>query len=831
MQDFEKLGVFYMGRRFDVDANSRTEEPLLYDSKDLTTHAVVVGMTGSGKTGLCLDLLEEAGIDRIPAIVIDPKGDIANLLLTFPDLAPNDFRPWIDEGQAARKGMTPDQFAAAEATKWKKGLASWGQDGERIRKLRDTVNMRVYTPGSNSGRPMTILKSFSAPPPEVLNDSDALRERIQAAVSGLLALLGIDADPIRSREHILISNILNTAWLANRDLDLGRLIAEIQSPPFERVGIMDLDTFFPAKDRMELAMTLNNLLASPSFSSWLLGEPVNIKNLLHDPEGKPNISIISIAHLNDAERMFFVTILLNEVLSWMRTQAGTSSLRALLYMDEVFGYFPPSKNPPSKQPMLTLLKQARAFGLGVVLATQNPVDLDYKGLSNTGTWFLGRLQTERDKARVIEGLEGAAASTGAMFDKKRIEEILSNLKSRVFLMNNVHDDEPVVFETRWAMSYLRGPLTKQQLRKLVDQDPTAKPDGSKTATPSNVPSPKPSMIPVANPKSTRQTKPTPPEKPQIDPRQIIPNEVDQRFVELQQRLGANDRLVYRPALIGSGRLHFARTTYKIDTWVEKAMLVEIRGQEIVDEVWNDGELLEDILDFDYEPEDEGEFEDIPPELQKKKNYTTWKKELKDYFYRTQALPVYRCKLFKAYSTAEETKGDFKVRLEQLASEKRDMETEKLRKRYASKFKTMRDRIRRAEEKIEKETAQYKKSRLDSILSTGSSLMGALLGRKKISVTNTRRAGSSVRSFGRTAAQKQDVARAKADLEELLTKMEDLQTDFDNAVQEVGEKLDVENLDIEDLSLRPKKSDISVEDFALVWLPWRVNSKGIAESAY
>ena len=470
MQDFEKLGQFYLGKEVDPATGERTEDLLMYDSRDLCTHAVVVGMTGSGKTGLCLDLLEEAAIDRIPAIVIDPKGDIANLMLTFPNLTPEEFRPWIDEGQASRKGVSPEEFATMEADKWKEGLASWGQKPERIQMLRDTVEMRIYTPGSNTGRPLTILKSFSAPGEAIVNDNDAFFDRIASATSGLLALMGIDADPINSREHILISKILETAWRDDKDLDLGKLIGQIQNPPFARVGILELDSFYPAKDRQNLAMTMNNLLASPSFSSWLQGEPLDIKKMLHNEDGKPCVSIVSIAHLSDQERMFFVTILLNEMISWMRTQAGTSSLRALLYMDEVFGYFPPTKNPPSKQPMLTLMKQARAFGLGCVLATQNPVDLDYKGLSNAGTWFLGRLQTERDKARVLEGLEGASSQVGQTFDKSEMEQTLAGLGSRKFLMNNVHEDGPVVFETRWAMSYLRGPLTRNQIQDLVQAD-------------------------------------------------------------------------------------------------------------------------------------------------------------------------------------------------------------------------------------------------------------------------------------------------------------------------------------------------------------------------
>jgi len=821
MQDFEKLGVFYMGRHVDVDNNQTTDEPLLYDSKDLTTHAVVVGMTGSGKTGLCLNLLEEAGIDRIPAIVIDPKGDISNLLLTFPDLSPEDFRPWVDEGQASRNGMTTDQFAASEAAKWKKGLAGWGQDGERIRRLRDTVEMSVYTPGSNSGRPLAILKSFAAPAEEVVNDSDAFRDMISSAVSGLLALLGIDADPIRSREHILVSNIFSTAWSAGRDLDLSSLIGEIQTPPFEQVGIMDLDTFFPAKSRMELAMTMNNLLASPSFSTWMMGEPLNIKRLLHTEEGKPRISILSIAHLNDAERMFFVTILLNEVLAWMRTQAGTSSLRALLYMDEVFGYFPPTKNPPSKKPMLTLLKQARAFGLGVVLATQNPVDLDYKGLSNTGTWFLGRLQTERDKARVIEGLEGASSSTGAAFNRGKIEKILAGLKSRFFLMNNVHDDEPVVFETRWAMSYLRGPLTRKQLRKLCKDDRPAEPasdSAQSTGGKASAGSKQPSKPKVAEKVEMRPAQ-------EIDPRRIVPNEVEQRFVELQHRIGESERLVYRPALFGTGRLHFTKSTYHVDTWQERSFLVALRGQDIENDVWDEAQPLAEPLDFDFEPEDEGQFAEIPKAMQKAKQYAAWEKSLKNFLYRKQELIIFRCKTLKSYSTAGETLGDFKVRLEQLASENRDLAVEKLRKKYTSKFTRIRDQIRRAEAKVDQQRSQYKQKRLDSVLSIGGSIMGALLGRKR------RSSSSSMKSFGRAASEKQDVARAREDLNELHLKFQNMEESFNADVIEIEDKLDIENVDIEELAVRPRKSDISVEEFAVAWLPWRVDSAGIAEEAY
>lgn len=810
MQDFEKLGQFYLGKEIDASTGERSDNLLMYDSRDLTTHAVVVGMTGSGKTGLCLDLLEEAAIDRIPAIVIDPKGDISNLLLTFPNLTPEEFRPWIDEGQAARKGVSPEEFATMEAEKWKKGLGGWGQGPERIQMLRDRVDMRIYTPGSTTGRPLTILKSFSAPSEAVINDLDSFQDRIASATSGLLALMGIDADPINSREHILISKILETAWREGKDLDLGKLIGQIQKPPFARVGILELDNFYPDKDRQKLAMTMNNLLASPSFANWLQGEPLDIKKMMHTDEGKPCVSIISIAHLSDEERMFFVTIVLNEMISWMRTQAGTSSLRALFYMDEVFGYFPPSKNPPSKQPMLTLMKQARAFGLGCVLATQNPVDLDYKGLSNAGTWFLGRLQTERDKARVLEGLEGASSQAGSSFNKAKMEATLAGLGSRKFLMNNVHEDEPVVFETRWAMSYLRGPLTRNQIQDLVRSDETYDPEAIAAAQ----------MV-------TRKTAhvETPP-VPTVDPRQLIPDSIDQFFVEPNEYVSSGDRLVYRPALIAKGRLHYVRATYKVDEWKEVTHLASISGGELPDEVWQDSEEVNERLSLERRPVEGAEFDTLVDDLQKSKNFKTWSKEFKEYLYREKPAKIWRCTKLKKYSDPNESLGDFKVRLEQLVSELRDDEVEKLRKRFGKKFSTLRTRIRKAEDRIEVEKEQYQEQKMASRMSIGATLLGALFGRK-----STRSATSTMRSFSRSSKEKNDIERAEDNLEDLELQFEDLEKEFNDAVAKVEDKLSVDELEYEDLTIPPRKSDLSVEQFGVVWLPLKVSKSGITDAIY
>ena len=469
-------------------------------------------MTGSGKTGLCLDLLEEAALDSVPALLIDPKGDITNLLLTFPDLLPEDFLPWINADDARRKGMTPEDFAAAQAKLWSEGLASWDTGPDRIRALKAAADFAIYTPGSEAGLPISIMSSFNSPGLDWDTEGESLRERIQGTVSALLGLAGIEADPVRSREHILLSTLLEDAWRRNEAMDLAKLIRGVQKPPFQQVGVLNLETFFPEKERFGLAMALNNIIASPSFASWLKGDPLDIPSLLYTPEGKPRHSIFYIAHLSDAERMFFVTILLETFISWMRSQPGTTSLRALLYMDEVFGYFPPSANPPSKRPMLTLMKQARAFGCGIMLTTQNPVDLDYKGLTNAGTWFIGKLQAERDKARLLAGLEGALSEAGTLSDVKVLEKLITSLESRVFLLHNVNQSGPVVFQTRWAMSYLRGPLTRQQVKQLMA--------GRKPAAPA-APARRPAGEGATVPASTAAAKPRSQNPPPKSPRRLL----------------------------------------------------------------------------------------------------------------------------------------------------------------------------------------------------------------------------------------------------------------------------------------------------------------------
>lgn len=465
-QDIELPACFYLGREYDLAAKQVLDRPVMYDARDLTTHGVVVGMTGSGKTGLCISLLEEAAIDGIPCIIIDPKGDLANLLLQFPDLDPADFRKWANEDDARQKGLSADEHAAQLAERWRKGLLDSGQTPDRIRRLRESGEWRVYTPGSEAGLPLSVLQTFAAPKGKV--PREALNQKIDATTTALLGLTGTAADPVQSREHILIAQLLLNAWTKGQDLDLHALITQIQVPPLAKIGAFDMETFYPEKERLKLAVALNNILAAPSFSTWIHGDPLDLAQLLYGGK-KPRHLIFYVAHLDDAQRMFFITLLLEEVLSWTRKQTGTTSLRAILYFDEVFGYLPPHPaNPPTKVPLMTLMKQARAFGVGVLLATQNPVDLDYKALSNAGTWFVGKLQTERDKARLVEGLEGVAAERGSLGNRAYLETVISALGNRVFLLHNVHKGKPLLFQSRHVLSFLRGPMTRDQITQLMD---------------------------------------------------------------------------------------------------------------------------------------------------------------------------------------------------------------------------------------------------------------------------------------------------------------------------------------------------------------------------
>ena len=796
MLDFEKLGAFYLGKKVDDSGGIVGDELVLYDSKDLTTHAVIIGMTGSGKTGLGIGLIEEAALDNIPVIAIDPKGDLGNLLLTFPDFDAGKYAPWIDPRSASDAGMTVEQFAASQAAMWKKGLAEWGQDGARIAALRAKADLSILTPGSTAGVPVSVLKNFAAPSDALLDDGDLYRDRIQATATAILSLIDIDADPITSREHILLSQVLDHAWREGRGLDIAALIAAIQAPPLERIGVMDIEAFFPSGDRFALAMRLNNLLAAPGFQSWLEGEPLDSARLLHTAEGKPRVSVLSIAHLDDNQRMFFVAMLLNDLIAWMRTQQGTSSLRAILYMDEVFGFMPPTANPPTKKLLLTLLKQARAYGLGVVLSTQNPVDLDYKGLSNTGTWFIGRLQTERDKARVMDGLEGAAH--GGSFNRQAMEQTLAGLGKRRFLLHNVHEDEPVVFGTRWVMSYLAGPMTRDQIRSLMADRPTTEP---------------------APPAEKKKTAPAA-AAPTLDP------DIQQFYMP-----AAGEGIQYFPRLAAAADLIYSNARYNVSDERERLYTVEVDDGPVAAD-WDAAELLErSVSELGTTAEPEASYADCPAELTRSKNFTRWQREFKRWVRQNEVITLYRNAKYRLTSEAGETEGEFRVRLQQAVSEKRDLAAAKLRKRYASKANTLENRLLRARQAVEREQQQSTQKKVDTAISFGTAILGAVLGRKRVSVTSANRVGTAMRRATGARKEAADVERARQTVAKVQADLEVLNRELQDELDALDDTYDAQTEPLKEIVVKAKTTDVSVPVIGVIWMPYRDRGDGRLEAAW
>ena len=790
--DYEKLGVFYLGKEYDLAAGKRQPDLVLYDSKDLVTHAVCVGMTGSGKTGLGIGLIEEAAIDGVPVLAIDPKGDLANLLLTFPDLAPADFAPWVDPADAGRHSLTTEAFATQQAELWKKGLAEWDEDGTRIARLRAAAEFRLYTPGSRAGRPLALLNSFSATAEE--SDDDA-RTRLTTTASSLLALAGMSDAAPHSREQALIAAILAAAPTTGANLPW--LVGAIQRPPFDRVGVLDLETFYPAKDRQELALRFNSVLATPGFDVWLDGDPLDVASMLYTPEGKPRVAIVSIAHLGDSERMLVVSLLLSALLDWTRKQGGTNSLRAMLYMDEVFGYLPPVANPPSKAPLLTLLKQARAYGVGIVLATQNPVDLDYKGLSNTGTWFLGKLQTERDKARVLDGLEGVTSG----LDRKDLDATLSGLRSRVFLMHNVHESGPVVFETRWTLSYLRGPMGREELKRASGGGAAAA--RPTVATTDGAGSPHADRGRTSDPQARTTDRSL--AKP------VLPANVPEYFVNASATQ-------WRGVLYGSARIHYTDPKLGIDTtqdlnvtapFTEGAVPVDWDTAEPSDEKPED--LVSTL------PNPNSSFDTLPAAALDPKRYAAWTKDFGQWVMRAERLTLFSAPSLKQTSQPGESERDFRARLSHAGREARDAAVEKLRGSYAARLARLQQRVQSAQEGVSREESQAAAQRTQTMVSVGATVLGALFGRKAVTASTLGRATTAVRGVGRSVKESQDVGLAQQKLVEAQNELKALNDELAEDIAAMT-ALDGTAVDVETIEVKPKRGGVDVRLVALAWKP-------------
>jgi len=766
---YEKLGLFYLGRDIDKKTQEVTEALTLLKNKNFTTHAAIIGMTGSGKTGLGIGLIEEAAIDNIPSILIDPKGDMGNLLLTDPKFDPKSFEPWVED-EAHNKNENVADYAQKIATMWKGGIERDHQDETRVAKLH-AVEKTIYTPGSSAGISINILGSLEAPPQEVLNDADTFASYLKSTVSSLLSLIKIEADPVSSKEYLLIAQILANKWTASENISLEELIGAIISPSFDKIGVLPLESFYPQDKRFTLATKFNSIIASPTFSAWLQGENLDIQKLLYDENGKAKVAIMSIAHLSDEERMFFVTILLNKYIAWMRRQSGTSALKALLYMDEIYGYFPPSKNPPSKEPMMLLLKQARAFGTGVVLSTQNPVDLDYKGLSNIGTWFIGRLQTSQDIERVIDGLGG---KVGASYSKSEIKDLLANLKKRTFFLKSAHLEDIRVFSTRWVMSYLKGPLKAAEISKLMAS--------KKAATPQTL---------VSNTKK---------------------NDDYQEFVHLDKSIeqcyaidvtGQNN---FSATLQAKVEVHYFNQSKNIDENEELCLNLELYEEDDIN--WEDAENLDSCPNFSKAKPSNATFTSLSSEISEDKGLKRAKKELVDWIYRNKRLPLFKTTSPRLTSTANESLGDFKVRLKDILDEKKEKDIDKLQERYEKKEKTLMKRLQRAQDKVEKEEADASKSMID----TGIAVLGALFGR-----SSSAKLGRAFNKGSRALKERGDIGRAEEALAEIHEEIELLAEELEEKIDELNDKYDVDNVEISDAAMKPKKSDIDVEAISLVWV--------------
>ena len=822
---------FYLGRAYDPLKQTVTEKEVTYDPADLTTHAVVTGMTGSGKTGLCIVLLEEAALQGIPAIIIDPKGDLTNLLLHFPNLAPQDFQPWIDADLARRAGKSLEQISTDASTSWRDGLKEWGIPQERILALKNAAQFAIFTPGSDAGIPVSVLSSLAVPEIPWQENREVLREKITSTVTALLGLVGYDdIDPLRSREHILLANIFEAAWSQGKDVELTELILQTQTPPFEKLGAFPVETFFPAKDRMELAMVLNNILAAPAFETWREGQSLNIGSMLYTSDGRPRHNIFYLAHLSDPERMFFVTLLLSAVETWMRTQSGSSSLRALLYMDEIYGYLPPSRNPPSKQPLLRMLKSGRAFGLGLLLATQNPVDVDYKALSNAGTWFIGKLQTEQDKNRLLDGLESAAGGISRIvFDK-----LISSLGKRVFVLHNIHAKQPELLQTRSTMNFLAGPLTRNQipmLNKLANAEVLSSPVGASQAQPIMAPmieqtqTLRPAASQSQPPTARIQSSSTKPPIPAWIHEYFLPQNysLPEAFSAAQKTMPAEvmiDGVIYRPTLLASAEVHVLDRKHGVDSELTRAALVKTpdkRGSIR----WEDHPLSASILDsVDTSPVPSARFSSIDAPLNDVKLMTALQKDFTDWVFRNSSVKARVNQALKVFAGPDVSQAEFMTACAEAARDARDAEIAKKTATLDRQLKTLEDKLAREERELQIDQTDLEHRKWEergNLAELGASLVG--IGRKK-SLTSqlsknrlTNRAKAEVEeSIDAIKQFQQQIADAEKRREEILAEINDR---WGRVVNESTE-----------VTIAPKKTDVFVKLFGVAWMPYYVVKAGM-----
>lgn len=811
---------YFLGKIFDPKKNSPSDEAVMLDPANLTTHAVVTGMTGSGKTGLCIGLLEEAALHGTPAIIVDPKGDLTNLVLHFPAQQAADFEPWIDPETAKREGKTVTQMAEETAAQWKKGLQDWGLGQAELQALADAADYTIYSPGSTSGIPVNILSSFEAPSISWEENAEVLRERISSTVTALLGLVGLNnIDPLRSREHILLSTLIETAWSGGGSLTLTDIILQVQNPPMDRLGAFPVDSFFPEKDRFELALLLNNFLASPSFQVWQQGQPLDIGALLFTKDGKPRHSIFYLAHLSENERMFFVTLLFAAVESWMRGQRGTGNLRAIIYFDEIMGYLPPIANPPSKTVMLRMLKQARAFGVGLLLATQNPVDVDYKALSNAGTWMIGRLQTDQDKQRLLDGLSSAGGTT----DLKTLDKLISGLQKRVFLLHSVYKSAPVLFNTRWALNYLAGPMTRDQLAAA-----NALVKSSAAVAPAEAAAPLTQKKVAGIKEGSGMTSSRP----------AIPGSIAEFFLPINQGIsesaaiaGITDQvtsegIVYRAGILAQAEVRYLSRQYNIEQISKTSAILEEPGSGLVR--WEDlagGEINKQKLE--NQPLPKTQFHPVPAWLSDSKKVTALEKDFLEWLYRSGALKLKANTKLKVYATPEMTAAEFHQKCREAVADTIRTEIDKATKTYDTKIAAMQRKIESQQLDVNSAENSVNQRRLETLATGGAAVFGMLTGKKRSITSTISKTRMASEAKDRLVAEQQTLKQYQDQLVELQKAKEEI-------VKDVNEKwADVVD-EVAEISIRPAKSDIFTDIFAVVWLPYFIveqNGKKIELPAF
>ncbi len=813
---------FYLGKYYDSKGNL-TDEKLLYDPEDLNTHCVITGMTGSGKTGLGIALLEEIALKNIPAIVIDPKGDLTNLLLHFPELKGEDFSPWIDPEAPLREGKDLSIIAEETADNWRKGLAGWEYGSEEIAAL-GKISYTIFTPGSTVGNPINILSSFDAPD-RIWGDGDEdIREKISTSVTALLDLIGIsNIDPIQSREHILLSNIIEQYWSMHKSIDIEEMIHAVTDPPFEKLGALSVETMYPAKERVKLALLLNNFLASPSFQTWNKGPKLDIGKMLFTEDGRARFNIFYIRHLNDHERMFFVTMLYSQIEAWMRTQAGTGNLRLGVYFDEIAGYLPASSNPASRLIILRMLKQARAFGVSMILSSQNPIDFDYKALSNAGTWFIGHLQTEQDKNRLLDGL---TTNVGEI-DRAQANNLISASEKRQFLYMNVHKPGLKVFTSRWVMNYLAGPLTRNLIPLLIEKGLSESNDSN-----SEIIKRKP-IAEKTNLKEGEETmSPLPGDETEISEgsKPVIASTINEYYRRSEKSAAdcgaSSDQITYVPVWFAQTETRIFQRKYNLDFTEKKAAMIEdqdIRGTSLR---W--GNYAVEPIDtaiLDTRPESSDPKFETPPEwMLDARSVKSRETDFVDYIYRDSNIKIRANENLGIYAAPDTSDTGFLELCKAKISEASQIERDKLTKAYEKKVDKLEVKIRKAEADVEDKKDKMSSRNLEKYGAFGELALSLLTGRR-------RSVSTSLNKYGLSNTAENALQKAQLILEAAKNELETETEAFKESINEIESRWDKIAEESTEISVAPLKKDIYTDVFGIVWMPCYLNDAGKLVKAY